>query len=400
LEDLAKELLGKLLRSAEKSRAGVRSRAPALTKQHLAPYLTTRSLAQKEAFDAVMLSVRADGCITVTWDSGGNMPRSPEEMIQRVDLVDADRLAQVLGLPLHVNILKQAELELAAYMGDFPVLREVFLRWAELRLVRGYGPDEANTWRDAVRVIQWAKSNQTIDGETLPIREASARLFKDSKRIEKLASLIDVLLSGDLSVSSRPPDEVLQEIGLFREEQPMRLAGDVDVERSRVTAVLDEPYAALPAATIVGVVGAPRYVMTIENLTTFHSEARRRCRESVLLVYTGGMPSPMWRAAYLRLLGSLSSIVEVFHWGDVDEGGFRIAALVARDAACVGKQVQPWRMHPNDVPVDARRPASDGVAQRMSHYAARAGWNVIAEAVIISKFTVEQEALGEQPFAV
>lgn len=395
MEDLAKELLGKLLRSAEKSRAGVRSRAPALTKQHLAPYLATRSLTQKEAFDAVMLSVRAEGCISVTWDSGENTPRSPEEMIQRVDLVDAERLAQVLGRPMHAEILKQAELELATYVESFPVLQEVFRRWKELRQARGYGPDEASSWKEAIRVIEWAQSNQTSDGGILPIREASARIFKDSKRIEKLAPLIDVLLSGDLSASARTPDEILKEIGLFREEQPMRLAGSVLLERSRVSAILDEPYVALPAGTIIGVVGVLGCVITIENLTTFHSEARRRCKENVLLIYTGGMPSPLWRQVYLRVLASLAPTIDLYHWGDVDEGGFRIAALIAHDAASVGRQVQPWRMHPDEVPLSSRRPATESVSRRMSLYAAKAGWNAIAEAVLVSQFTVEQEALGE-----
>lgn len=393
MENLAKALLIKLLKSADKSQAGARSRSPALTKQHLSPYMQTSSLLQKEAFDAVMLSARADGCITITWESGGNTPQSPEEMIIRIDLEDAVRLAQRLGRPLHANTLKQAELVLATCRERFPVLENVLQRWAKVRLVRGYGPDEVNAWLEAIRVIDWTKVNQAEECIRLPIREASAKLFKDSKRIETLATIIDVLLSGDVSASPRSTDDILQEIGLFREEQPMRLAGNVVLERGRVTALLDEPYAAFPASALVGVVGVPRYVMTIENLTTFHSEARRLCKENVLLLYTGGMPSPVWRDAYHRLIGSMANIVDVYHWGDVDEGGFRIAALIARDLASLGIRILPWRMHPDDVPIEARRDASDALSQRMAYYAKKAGWLSISEAVVQSKFTVEQEAL-------
>lgn len=106
------------------------------------------------------------------------------------------------------------------------------------------------------------------------------------------------------------------------------LAGRVEVERERVTAQLDAPYAGFPTATVRRLASIPNSVMSIENLTTFHSEAKRRCNEPVLLLYTAGMPSPAWRAMYVRLLTALPADVSVYHWGDLDEGGFRIAAVL------------------------------------------------------------------------
>ena len=132
--------------------------------------------------------------------------------------------------------------------------------------------------------------------------------------------------------------------------------------------------------------------MTIENLTTFHSEAKRHCDEDVLLIYTAGMPSPNWRNMYIRLLKSVPSAIPVLHWGDVDEGGFRIAATLARDALSAGHTLQPWKMHPDDVPADVRRTATPYVLGRIRHFAEAAGWAALGAAVSAG-FTLEQEGL-------
>src|SRR5690606_39518586 len=46
-------------------------------------------------------------------------------------------------------------------------------------------------------------------------------------------------------------------------------------------------------------------LLSIENLASFHEAAALRGDAPVLLLYTGGMPSPTWRAAYARLLAGL-----------------------------------------------------------------------------------------------
>ncbi len=49
-----------------------------------------------------------------------------------------------------------------------------------------------------------------------------------------------------------------EELGLYREEHPVLLAGNVFIVRERVSACLDAPYTGLPAATIRGVQGTLR----------------------------------------------------------------------------------------------------------------------------------------------
>ncbi len=152
------------------------------------------------------------------------------------------------------------------------------------------------------------------------MREFSARLFQDSKRIEALTAQLDILLSGSIE-EPKGCGPGLAGVGLFREEHPVLLAGHVHIVRDRSTGLIDAPYIGLPAATIQGVASKVTEVITVENKTTFHSEAKRRQDDLVLLIYTAGMPSPAWRAMYGRLLESLPPTTPIHHWGDVDEGG-------------------------------------------------------------------------------
>ena len=385
----ARNALTKLLEAGNRATAGVRSTPPALTRSQLADYQATRSLADKEAFEAAMKAARAEGAVALTWEKG----LGEEGFIQRVELIDLDALAKLLGVETAASRLERAAAQLADLLTGFPVLTDVLARWASLKKVRTYGPEDAQDWADAARVIQFmtsARENRAVDE---PIREVSARLFKDSKRIEKLAAPVDVLLTGDVDAEPREAHDVWQEIGLFREEQPVRMAGRVVVARTRVTDLLDEPYGAFSAPSVVGLASQPKLVMTIENQTTFHSEARRRCDEDILLIYTAGMPTPAWRAMYVRLLKGLPPEMPVYHFGDIDEGGFRIAAILALDAQSAGHILQPWKMHPDDVPEERRVEASKHTLERIQRFASAAGWDELGREVAKAGFTVEQEAL-------
>lgn len=389
MDTRACQLLEKLLRDGDKANAGVRSRVAALTQSNLATYRSERSLQAKEAFETTMLAARAHGAVSLIWDD----PQEGNGFIKRVDLVDPRALAAFLGHPPLADVLAGASAQFAPYLERFPVLNDILQRWSQLRTVRTLTPASTLDWLDAVKVIDSAR-DVAADAISVPIREASYRIFKDSKRIEKLVGPVDVLLCGSVEAAPREPAAVWEELGLFREEHPALLAGNVIMRRERVTACLDAPYGGFPATTVLGLGSVPQQVMTIENLTTFHSEARRRHTENVLLIYTAGMPSPAWQAMYSRILTDVPTGTPVFHWGDVDEGGFRIASLLAQSARVTGHELRPWKMHPDDVPIGARRKATSYVLERIRHFADAAGWSEVGNAVSEAGFTVEQEGLA------
>jgi len=388
---IARDLLAKLLDAGNKHAAGARARAPALTTTHLKPYSELRSWQHKQECDETFLAARNAGAITLQRDK-----LNPKDgLIERIDLVDVRALAQFLGRSTYADQLAHTAAQLAPLKADFPVIQEVIGRWTGMTKVRGLGPQDSGAWIDAAKTIR-ACATRGQDAIATPVREFSARLFLNSKRIEALTPQLDILLSGSIEGSPRAGAQVWQELGLFREEHPVLLAGHVHIARDRSTGLIDAPYMGLPATTIQGVASTVIEVITIENKTTFHSEAKRRQNDEVLLIYTAGMPSPAWRAMYGRLLETLPPTTPVYHWGDVDEGGFRIASTIAAVARGTGFSLQPYRMSPEDVPLEMRVKASARTLERIYHFACAAGWPELGQAMRQAEFIAEQEALERE----
>lgn len=385
---IARDLLAKLLDAGNKHAAGARARAPALTATHLKPYSELRSWQHKQECDETFLAARDAGAVTLQRDK-----LNPNDgLFQRIALVDVQALARFLGRRTYADQLAQTVAQLEPLQAEFPVIQEVIGRWTSMAKVRGLGPQDTRAWVDAAKTIR-ACATRSQDAVAAPVREFSARLFLDSKRIEALTAQLDVLLSGSVEESPRAAAQVWQELGLFREEHPVLLAGQVHIARDRSTGLIDAPYMGLPAAAIQGVASKVTEVITIENKTTFHSEAKRRQNDEALLVYTAGMPSPAWRAMYVRLLESLPPATPVLHWGDVDEGGFRIASTIAAACQTAGFKLRPYAMSPDDVPSAMRVKASARTLERIHHFACAAGWSDLGRSVLEAGFVAEQEAL-------
>lgn len=381
---LCSQVLGKLLEREEKARAGVRVAPVAVTKSDLSAYRNGRSLVQNELFEHDLNMLQQAGVIELERDRGG--------LICRITLMDYVALATALGKPTRYALLDRATNVLSSFLVSYPVLSVVLERWRGLGKVRGTDVNDVHDWYSACLALAEVKSAGDVFRD-VPLRALSTKLYQDSKRLERLAPLLDVLLQGDVEAEARGADLVWQELGLIRDAQPARLAGRVTVRRLRNTGVLDSPYGAFDPESVREVIDIPRGVLTIENQANFHAAARARADEPVLLIYTAGMPGPAWLAMYERLLKSIPVGVPIKHWGDVDEGGFRIASYLAMAAKRMEHCLEPELMHPDLVPEEMRRPASAGTLARMAKYAEMAGWSEIAQRVLSAGFTMEQEGM-------
>lgn len=393
----ARRVLERLLRKGERARlrGGAAHASLPMTEASARDYVSLRTLAERETFHAQVAIAERAGAIKVERDRH----RGDGERLLRLTVIDLDVLADHLGVPLLAARVREAAEVLSSWLTDFPVLNDVLAAWRADRKVRGHGPEAALDLADAALAV---RARLADEAHERILRRESARLFagraQASKRLEQLTPWLDLLGSGQL-VADGPleKEHVWASLGLRREPQPLLVAGtgtlllDGDVELPLATTFLG-----VPLDAVEGVRTDAVCVLSVENLASFHDAARAAGADRMLVVYTGGMPSPAWRRAYARLLRSLPPDAPVWHWGDIDEGGFRIAAVLADTVTASGHGLQPWQMSPADVlPIpghDASVPAPD-VLQAMCRWAERAGWAGVADALRAQPLHVEQEAL-------
>ncbi len=393
----ARRVLERLLRKGERARLrGDASPASLpMTEASARDYASLRTLAERESFHAQVAIAERAGAVEVERDRH----RGDGERLLRLTVIDLEVLADHLGVPLLDARVREAAGALSAWLTDFPVLDDVLAAWRADRKVRGHGPEAALDLADAALAV---RARLTDEAHERILRRESARLFagraQASKRLEQLTPWLDLLGSGQLAADGPLEKEhVWASLGLRREPQPLLVAGtgtlllDSDVELPLATTFLG-----VPLDAVRGVRTDAACVLSVENLASFHDTARTAGVERALVVYTGGMPSPAWRRAYARLLSSLPPDIPVWHWGDIDEGGFRIAAVLADTVAASGHRLRPWLMTPADIlPIsvhDVSVPAPD-LLQAMCRWAGRAGWAGVADALRAQPLCIEQEAL-------
>lgn len=330
--------------------------------------------------DQIRDAVRC-GAVQAKWSDQGGEDRP----LEWVRVRDVDTLAQFLGVTTNVSQLQAAREGLAPWLDAWPLLSQVLQAWAELRRVRALGPDSWRSWRDALRVLDALAAKP---GEDQVIRVLSGHLFLDTKRIENLLPQLDVLSADGLSSRPREKWEVLRTLGLVKQPQPLMVAGAGTILMAEgPDCTIVQPYVGVAPRSVIRLAATPVWVLTIENLTTFHLAAEAmKGRDDGLVVFTGGMPSPAWIAGFRRLTGKLPSVTVFYHWGDIDVGGFRIAARLQQSAMPEGVSLRPWLM---DLVCQQRgKEVSDSTRDAMRVAAVRAGWDDFAN---LPALTLEQE---------
>jgi hypothetical protein len=352
-------------------------------------YAALDSLGTLEQFHAEIAMAERDGAIVVQ----RNAHHGDGSGLKRLQVCDLTRLAIHLGTPLHGDVLGSANEVLAPWRDRFPVVDAVLSTWAAGRKIRQHGPDAAPDLVDALRVAADALNGATRERT---LRRESVRLFGDSKRIEALTPWLELLASGEIASSGLSREEIWSTFGLRRQPQPLLLAGSGHVSVAGESLPIVAPYMGLPPEQIMGIHSQAEFVLTVENLTSFHDAASLPDARPRLIIYSGGMPSPAWRRAWQCMVASISDEASLYHWGDIDEGGFRIAHAIQRTAHEIGKSIRPWMMSPESLPqacVDAAETPTSSELRRMCDASAAAGWEQVCDELMHRPIRLEQEAL-------
>lgn len=379
-------LLEQLLASAERAQARG-SRYVARIRLKGDPGYAALGFDAREALHAQMRIAEQRGAVTLTWSRFGGDDRRLDAVV----LADVEALASVLGRSSLCGAVLVASDAFEPWVERVPALGSVLAAWKAAKRVRGLGPEKHADFVDAARVITHMQSRT----EDAVVRAVSIDLFGDSKRIEAIVPLLDALTAESIAAPSSHWEDVLANLGLRKAPSPFLLAGRGRVHLSESGwRDLAYEYLAVSPTQVDGFEGAIEWVLLVENLTTFDLCAKARPdREGGLVLYTAGMPSPSWLRACRAVLERLGHHISVYHWGDIDVGGFRIAARVAE--AIYPRRLRPWLMDSRSLRDIARSvPASLAERGQMERNAGRAGWGELAEHLASpASVLLEQEAV-------
>lgn len=395
MNPVAGQALQKLLRRAEnasgRSEDG-RNIGLRFSSESLPAYSVIGTHAEKEACHGDLLLAERDGAISIEWDRRAG----ERNQILRIQLLDREALARHLGVVPRWDAVARAAQHLGPHLTEYPVLEAVLASWRRGAKVRGTGPEDVEAWRYAVAVVSHCRAQVATD---VAVRRLSAQLTGDSKRVEQLSAPIDVLIQGEVAAPVRDPEDVFNELGLVKFPPTFLISGALQVRVGDQHVQIDAPYLGFPPSAITAFASCETVavLLTVENLTTFHElVGQRQPMPAAVLLYTGGMPSPSWKRVYRLLLTSLPVEARVFHWGDIDAGGFRIADHLAACAGEVGRRVELHAMSPDVAALDSvssRRALADAEVSMIEKLCARWNWDAPARWVSAHRIAVEQESL-------
>lgn len=381
---VGRESLEKLLHWAE--RASITDTQPrdlVFSQSSLPAYTAITTRALLEEIHAELLAAERTGAIVIEWDR-----RAGERgQVTRIMLKNRDLLAKHLGVVPLWQALQDARAALSPW--NRPQISILLQAWCQGKHPRGRTPMEVHGFVDALKALDRLADMSSASDRS--IRRFSAQVFADSKRIDELAVEFDLLTRQD-DGPPRTNVEVFSELGLVVHQQPFALAGHLLAVETDTKQVLPipKPYLGLPTQIMRGIVGAPAYILSLENLDTFHELALGVAGEvRGLLLFTGGMPSPAWLAAYGALLGSIPTNTPVLHWGDTDVGGVRILRKLDDFVRRYGRRVTPFKMGIRGT--EKHKTLTEADARNLAKLATDRGWHQIAEHFSSCCETFEQQ---------
>lgn len=391
---VANAFIRKLFKRANK--ANTQGREPdqrlLLNEAQCPEFFALRDRSQAVEFRAEIQVAADKGAIRIQ-----SLPRAAPPMdVQAIEVADIRKLAEYLGEPLGADRLQHARAELAPFMEQLPVLGNVLSTWGEGKKVRGCDPtpDAVSALVDATKVVL-ARRDATED---MMLRRFSRSMFKNSKRIEAIEPWVDLAYGGDLAPSGLHSEDVRSALGLHHEPQAFFLYGKVEYWTRSVPVHVQPPYVGLPTRDIKGFqfTEQPVALLLVENKQSFHEFAAKSEHLPCAVVYTAGMPSPSWRQAMGLLLAALDPLVPVYHMGDIDLGGFRIAANIAKLVRAAGRELRPWLMDPSELAVigyELEMTDENRNIPAMQRWCREAGWEAIADELARTPGSVEQELI-------
>jgi len=242
----------------------------------------------------------------------------------KIALADPDKLAAFLGRPRAAVKAADAAGEILRALPNLPdQLKSAFdlmsAAWARSKSWRRLEPGDIEGARQAFQLASTLlERDHTV---LIDERSFSVRACGDTKALQKRRDAILAIL---IESHVAKPDATLESFGITAFPEHVQLRGPVVLRLTACDLALDlfDPSAAIPPEQVdlTALSGMPRYLITIENKTSFQRYVRQ-IRDGSLVIFTSGFLSD----PSARLIARLASPnFPWFHWGDIDAGGLMI----------------------------------------------------------------------------
>lgn len=237
----------------------------------------------------------------------------------------------------------------------------------------------------------------SIQQTEIPRRVFSAIHFNDSKRIERLESRLDRVMidfgdyNGDMDILSQA--NIIKNPGyVYLKGTAVILCGSQYIDLHKVGSDIGLSSSSIGDMEVVSV--DAKRVVTVENLTTFHSYRP----DNELVIYLGGYHNET-RRRFLKKVYETAKGKPFFHWGDIDLGGFRIFSHLKKRT---GIPFKPLLMDVNTLikyrdnsrPIEDKRYISE--LEKLLEYEEYLEFHEVIEYMIENQVRLEQEVIVQQ----
>lgn len=347
---LLNKLLEKLAKYCNKPDVLVNKQLFKLTKSRYDFYFVLPITKRLELHKALELLSMQTQAFDITYAPKGF---GEENIIESIDITDCRKILAYLNIPINADettgalfVIENIKHKLPPWLHQ--VLGEIKKGW--LKGLKPYhcSVNNINALVDGCHFLSWIEEYDITVISSLDMRTVSVKLFKDSKRLESIASTIKNLMKYRLPEELINPkgEEVLSYLGVSRFPPLFRVKGGISIisrfgiiEANKVW-----PYVAIPPDGIIdiNVIAEPKYVLFIENQTTYERYTRE-IDDDGLIFYTNGFPSKTWQKLYRNLQNKLHNSIKFYHWGDIDIGGYNILRFMQSLFDC---DLHPHNMDP------------------------------------------------------